>query len=268
METFITNPSKKRGKSHRKGRKSHRSNPRRNPLPLPNGKRRGSARRGMRSNPGFGVFVPGGLGGLVFRAGLKLASGDEGIRGTDGKLTTKALGIGAALLYFGDKIADVLKQTGSDGIAFQGGQAAIAVALLADDKMPDLSREYLAPLVSPTKESGTPAATGAQNGLAGSRERPMSLQAYKELAGMGALPAIGVVYVQGADGAVYEVPTQAGGAVSGTDTIDIPAGIGPGYVLRRKTDGARFRVMRDTSGALYAQPLGMSGSIADYQSAA
>ncbi|MDD4061828.1 MAG: hypothetical protein PHW08_14155 [Kiritimatiellae bacterium] len=265
METFITNPSKKKhGKSHRKGKKSHR----RNPLPIPNtGKRRGSARRGMRSNPSFGVFVPGGLGGLVFRAGLKLAAGDEGIRGSDGKLTTKALGIGALMLYFGDKVADLLKQTGSDSIAFQGGQAGIAVSLLADDKMPDLAREYLAPLQSPTKTSSTPAATGAQNGLAGTRERPMSLQAYQQMAGMGALPAIGVVYVQGADGAVYEVPTQSG-AVSGPESIEIPAGIGAGYVLRRKSDGARFRVQRDSSGALDAQPLGLSGSIADYQNAA
>jgi hypothetical protein len=264
METFITNPGKKkRGKSRQRG---SRKNPRRNPAIIPNtGKRRGKS-RGMRRNPGFGTVIPGGLGGLGFRALLKLGTGDEGIRGTDGQLTTKALGIGALALYFGDKLAGLLKQTGSDGVAFEGGMAGVAACYVADDKMPDLSRQYLAPMLTPAAAT---APTGAGNGIAGATTtKPLSLAAYQALAGMGALPAIGaVVYVQGADGAVYEVPT---GATSGPgETVTIPEGVQVGQVIRNKRTGARYRIGRDSStGAMYAEQIGMSGSVSDYQNAA
>lgn len=269
MDTFLVNPGKKKGKgkSHKKGGgKKHRRNPG-NPK-----KRRGTHRRGhMRNNPGFGYFVPGGLGALVFRAGLKMAGGDT-VRDADGTLSTKALGIAALALYFGDNVASFLRQQGSDSIAFQGGMAGTAVNLLVDEKAPDFAKEWLLPM-STTAGTITPA--GASHGLAGlgaDRAKPLSMDMYQALAGLGVLPRIGaVVYVQGADGRVYEVPTSSGATagMGAGDSIEIPAGVGPGAVIRQKSTGRRFRILRDTStGQVYAELLsGVGATIDAYQRA-
>jgi len=283
VDTFIVNPEdnpKKRGKGKGKHRRKG-SSARRNPVNNPRrrggggggGKRRGTHRRGsVRNNPGFGTFIPGALGAVTVRAGIKLACGDEGARGTDGNLTSKALIVGALASYFGDRIAGVLRQTGSDAIAFEGGLNGTLANLLIDEKAPDLARSYLVPMAG---AGSTAAPSGAGHGMAGlgaDRTKPLSTDMYHALAGLGVLPRIGaVVYVQGADGRVYEVPTASGGTAGPEDSIEIPSGAGAGAVILQKSTGRRFRVLRDTStGQLYAQQIsgGVGATVGDYQASA
>lgn len=270
MDTFITNPEpnpkkKRGGKAHKKGggKKHHRRNPANAGNPR-KGKRRGSAYRGARSNPGFGTFVPGAAGGLAFRLGLAKIAGDKFYE-PDGKISTMGYVVGAGLLYYGDEVARFLRFQGNDSIAFQGGMAAIAGSIVADKMAPDLSKAHLFQMPQATA-SALPA-VGA-SGLGATRDRPISRDAYHQLSGLGQLGQFGaVVYVQHADGSVWEYPTVPATGTSGMGQVTIPDGAGPGDVIRNKRTGERYRleVAGDT---LVARPIGMAGGREDYRAAA